>query len=290
MSDAPPTPTTLDAAITLLVWDAADALARLLQSLERGIARRATWRMYILDQGSDARTRAMLEAFANGRPRDIEIDRVATNIGYPAGHNRLHRLAARRARSRYLVTINSDLEFTQSDWLDQLVTFCDARPDAGIAGPGAVRYQREPIDRLGWCRVATSDEAARGQYDAISGAVCIIRQSMIDDIGLFDEAFTPGYYEDTDLSFRARACGWRLAICPLGHIHRPLGDAASTSQQKHDELTAQYGNFQKRNRNLFVERWLGSDPPRLVPSQLRAMFPHVHFPEAAATPCLASAS
>lgn len=280
----------VDAILTVLVWDAADAVARLFASLERGVARRANWQLYVLDQGSERPTRELVENFSRRQSSNIFVDRLEQNIGYPAGHNRLCRLASARARFRYLITINSDVEFTQPNWLDALVTFCDERPAVGICGPSAVRYQREPPDRLGWCREATAEERDRGEYDSISGSVCAIRHSMIEQIGLFDESFSPGYYEDTDLAFRAKASGWQLAICPVPHLHGALGEGASTSQQKREILAAHYGNFQKRNRNLFVQRWLSSTPDLSAAGALHRHFPGVYFPETRTASCLAIAN
>lgn len=268
----------VDALVTLLVWDAHEAVARLLDSLARGIARKASWRLYILDQGSGTPTCELLRRFADKFDGHVLLDRVSRNIGYPAGHNRLHRLAMKAVEPRYLVTLNSDLVLHEPQWLDGLIDFMDAHPFVGIAGPTGVVYQREPQDRIGWCRVATADETAREQYDSISGSLCILRQSMIDEIGLFDESFTPGYYEDTDLAFRARACGWRLAAQPVSHGHHDLGPEKSTSFIKRDELAALYGNFQKRNRNLFVSRWVVPGNLHLDAERCRALFSKVYFP------------
>lgn len=262
----------VDAVLTLLVWDAFEATSRLLASLSGGVASRADWRLFILDQGSNAPTRSLLRDFAKSHADRVHLECIAENIGYPAGHNHLHRLAAKTVESQYLVTLNSDLMFCEDDWLDHMIEFMNDHPLAGIAGPTGVVYQRTPPERLGWCRVATDAEASEGTYDSISGSLCIMRQSMIDEIGLFDEAFTPGYYEDTDLAFRAVAAGWQIAICTVDHRHHDLGEEKSTSRIKRDELAAKYGNFQKRNRDLFVARWL-KQPAGDIPENASATTP-----------------
>lgn len=260
--------TSIDALITLLVWDAHAAVSRLLESLDRGISDRKSWRLFILDQGSEHPTADLLSRFAAKCGDRVTLVRLERNIGYPAGHNLLHRTAIEKFDPRYLVTLNSDLVFHDNRWLDTLVDFMDAMPKVGIAGPSGVIYQREPANRLGWCRVADADELRVGRFDSVSGSLCILRQTMIDTIGLFDEAFTPGYYEDTDIAFRAKANGWQLAICPISHGHHDLGPENSTSHIKREQLAAEFGNFQKRNRDLFVERWLTSKQPD-SPSSVR---------------------
>jgi len=66
-----------------------------------------------------------------------------------------------------------------------------------------------------------------GQYDqreevfAGCGAAILLRRTMLEDVGLFDEDFFM-YYEDMDLSWRARRRGWKILYVPeavVRHIH-----------------------------------------------------------------------
>jgi GT2 family glycosyltransferase len=70
-------------------------------------------------------------------------------------------------------------------------------------------------------------EVDRGQYDtaedvfALCGCAVALRTDAGAAVGWFDEAFFL-YYEDTDLSWRLRAAGWRLSYEPTAkvrHIH-----------------------------------------------------------------------
>jgi len=66
-----------------------------------------------------------------------------------------------------------------------------------------------------------------GQYDrreevfAGCGAALLLKRAMLEDIGLFDEDFFM-YYEDMDLSWRARRRGWKILYVPeavVRHVH-----------------------------------------------------------------------
>lgn len=70
-------------------------------------------------------------------------------------------------------------------------------------------------------------EEDNGQYGSVEevaagcGASLLIRRTMLEDVGLLDEDFFM-YYEDTDLSLRARWRGWRILYAPqaiVRHIH-----------------------------------------------------------------------
>ena len=65
------------------------------------------------------------------------------------------------------------------------------------------RYD-EPVEVFAWC-----------------GGAVLMRPEYLSDVGLFDERFFL-YYEDTDLSWRGRARGWRYRTVPTSrvrHLH-----------------------------------------------------------------------
>jgi hypothetical protein len=70
-------------------------------------------------------------------------------------------------------------------------------------------------------------ETDQGQYNRLEevfagcGASLLLRRKMLDEIGLLDDSFFI-YYEDTDISWRARLRGWKVVYAPqaiVRHIH-----------------------------------------------------------------------
>lgn len=89
------------------------------------------------------------------------------------------------------------------------------------------------LDGSGWDRGAIVEgafhyyETDQGQYNQVEevfaacGAACLYRRAMLEDVGLLDERFFL-YYEDTDLSWRARLRGWKIVYVPqavVRHVH-----------------------------------------------------------------------
>jgi N-acetylglucosaminyl-diphospho-decaprenol L-rhamnosyltransferase len=81
---------------------------------------------------------------------------------------------------------------------------------------------------------------------AWSGGSVLLRPEYLDSVGLFEESFFL-YYEDTDLSWRGRAQGWRHAYEPrsvVRHLH-----AASSGTG-----TDVFRYYNERNRLLMLVR------------------------------------
>lgn len=82
-------------------------------------------------------------------------------------------------------------------------------------------------DRGSWVEDNAEHHAPVGQYNqqeevfGLCGAAVLLRRAMLEEVGLLDDAFFM-YYEDIDLSWRARAMGWRLLYVPqsvVRHVH-----------------------------------------------------------------------
>ena len=102
-----------------------------------------------------------------------------------------------------------------------------------IVGPGFQYYTDD------WGQFDRTEQVFAG-----CGASLLIRGSLLTDIGGFDERFFM-YYEDTDLSWRARLRGWKVvyaAQAVVRHAHR-----ASTSG-----WTDRFVYYTERNRLLML--------------------------------------
>ena len=104
-------------------------------------------------------------------------------------------------------------------WLGSLLEAARAHPEAGLF-TGTLLFRDEEVvnstglelDRLGRARdrdfrLPLARLARRdGPVAGVSGGAALIRCSLLREIGLFDPAYF-AYYEDVDLSLRARTAG-----------------------------------------------------------------------------------
>ena len=161
----------------------------------------------------------------------VYVMRCDANAGFGAGCNR----GARNAQGRYLVFLNPDTE-PQAGWLDALLAGLRAAPDAGLAtGKLLLARAADRIDAFGNEVHISGITTSRGwgepavRYDrieevsAVSGACFAVRRDTFERLGGFDERLFL-YFEDTDLSLRARLAGLRCVAVPdalVLHDHRP---------------------------------------------------------------------
>ncbi|MFI5301845.1 MAG: glycosyltransferase family 2 protein, partial [Polyangiales bacterium] len=142
-----------------------------------------------------------------------------------------------------------------------LETF-DTQVDAGLVGAklifpdGRMQESGGIVFRDGsawnYGRLTDPDED-RSSYlrdvDYVSGASIMLPRALLEELGGFDEAFAPCYYEDTDLAMRVRARGRRVLVQPLAKVTHYEGITAGTDVNEGPK------RYQVINRETFFARW-----------------------------------
>lgn len=192
-----------------------------------------------------------------GIVRNIRLATTEKNVRFLLNCNN----AARQAKGKYILFLNNDTQ-VQENWLEPLVSLMERSADIGMVGskliyPDGFLQEAGGIvwkDASAWNygnRRNTEDPEFNyvKEADYISGAAIMIRRSLWEEIGGFDERFAPAYYEDTDLAFEVRRRGYKVLYQPLSRVVHFEGISNGTDVQsglKHYQQV----NFQK-----FYEKW-----------------------------------
>jgi GT2 family glycosyltransferase len=171
--------------------------------------------------GSDAITEAAAE-----RNESVRLLRSPTNRGYAGAVN----LALAEARGDYVAVLNMDVVISPG-WLDPLVSFLEASPDAGAvcplivleSDPGRINAagQNVNVTGLGFNRwLEQPRERAGGEPFRVSGlhgAAFLVRRELFEAIGGWDESGFL-YHEDVALSWLLAVAGKEIHCVPASTV------------------------------------------------------------------------
>lgn len=229
-------------------------------------------KIVVVDGGSsDGSAAAIAEAIrAHGWSGDTTLVALDVNGGFAYGNNRgLERVHALHGEPSLVCFLNPDT-VVRPGALQELVSFMDRTPAAGIAGslledpdgtpqacafrfPGALA-ELESEARLGvvasllrpW-RILADVGHEPCQVDWVSGACMIVRSEVLRQVGAFDETYFL-YYEEVDLCRRAARAGWTCHHVPQSHVVHLVGQATKVTLRNAPLPRRPAYWFQSRNR------------------------------------------
>ena len=219
------------------------------------------YELIIIDNASSDGTPEYLQEFARLHT-NIRIQLNDINKGYAGGNNDGIALA----NNEYIILLNNDT-LVPAGWLDKLLFLFQNHPNIGLIGPvtnSAGNEQRIELDRLN----EKNYEDISGEYIKRQAGVwfeteklgffCVaIRSSVVKKIGVLDEKFGIGMFEDDDYCIRAKKAGFNLAIAEDCFVfHKGSVSFGKLAVENYRRL------FEK-NRQYFYEKhqeaWLFSD-------------------------------
>ena len=206
-----------------------------------------------VDNASSDGTRAYLEEMA-ARHSFIRYVRSQENQGFAAGNN----VGMRVADGDILILLNNDT-FVTRGWILDLIRPMLRDPQIGLCGPVTNNIGNEQKIAIAYSDMKEMAEASalitsahrHMTYDVERLAFfCVaIRRDVIDRVGVLDETFRLGFFEDDDYCVRARMAGYRLVVCDDVFVHHHL--SASFGQLETPERAA----LMRRNRDVFEAKW-----------------------------------
>jgi beta-1,4-mannosyl-glycoprotein beta-1,4-N-acetylglucosaminyltransferase len=168
---------------------------------------------------------------ANGAPpesRSLDRDFPCRLLWFdePIGYTKAMNEGIRIATGDFIVPLNDDCVILGPGWLDILMApFIDGTQwnvDAarvGLTGP-----------MMEW--------DSNSNHKFLIFFCVMIRRAVFDSIGLLDEAFNPGFGEDTDFCIKAERAGWHVIMVPddTHHTIAERGDATTLPEWKQSKI------------------------------------------------------
>lgn len=253
----------MNAAILIVTWNGQAHVRSCLEALLEQIS--ASDSVWIVDNASADNTLAELEAFQTrfaARACQFTIVRNAANTGFTLAANQGLRLVMRNAPQSNIVVILNQDTVVDPGWLAALKDVFLCYPHVGAVGckifypdglklqhaGGVVHYPRLTTRHYGHHQSDAPEYDLGREVDFVTGAAITTRIEALKQVGVFNEIFAPGYYEDVDLCVRLKRKGWQVMYCPSA----TLKHVESASFTDH----AARWTLSHRNRVLFAAQFM----------------------------------
>ena len=231
--------------IIIPVWNQLENTKTCLDHLVRDTG--YPYRLILIDNGSGADTKKYLEDFAAGRPGSVRLVRNENNLGFVKAVNQGMRLSD----APYVCVMNNDT-VPGPRWLENLVEFALTHGDIGLMNPLSNGHGSLSIEEY-----ARSVEAKnKGRYMEMNqcfGFCMLIKREVIGKIGVLDERFGIGGFDDTDYSMRAHIAGYRCASVHSSYVyHREHASFDAMGDRKALVSKGEEEYFKKWPRHLRI--------------------------------------
>lgn len=235
-------------AIIILSYNTLEETRACIDSIRKNV-RRCSYELIVVDNASEDGSVAWLK-----QQTDLKLRCNQTNAGFPAACNQ--GIAMAEADSDILL-LNSDT-LVPENALEYLQMALYSKEKVGAAG--SITNWASNYQNIAEQNVTASNYEAYARlvnvpmehpYEKklwLVGFALLLKRTVLNQIGLLDERFFPGNYEDTDLGFRILFAGYEQLLCRNSFIFH-YGSRSFGKKKERFELLL------KQNEERFIEKW-----------------------------------
>ncbi|MFB0846167.1 glycosyltransferase [Paenibacillus oleatilyticus] len=215
------------------------------------------YEIIVVDNGSTDETVSWLRSQS-----DIKAIFNSENLGFPKACNQ----GIEVSNGDNILLLNNDTIVT-NNWLTNLLSSLYSSEEIGAVGSltnncsygQSIQVPYNSIEEMHLFATQYNQNSNPILWEErlkLVGYCMLIKKNVLDEVGLLDERFTPGNFEDDDLSLRIRLAGYKLLLCKDTFIHHFGSVSFKNNVQK-------YLDLMHTNQKKFTEKW-GFDPEDAV--------------------------
>ncbi|MDB5388449.1 MAG: wbbL 5 [Planctomycetaceae bacterium] len=212
------------------------------------------YELICVDNGSTDGTAPYLQSLEN-----VEVIVNPVNQGFPRAANQ----GIQSARGEQILLLNNDTLVT-TGWLRRMLNALHSSSRIGIVGPCSnnvsgpqqvvTTYQDiNSLDGFAW-DWGQRNSGQITELDRLVGFCLLFKREVLERIGLLDERFGMGCYEDDDFCRRALDAGFQCVVAVDAFVHHYGSRTFAGSGMD-------LGQILRENRRKFEEKWGSTSQP-----------------------------
>ncbi|MFH1782725.1 MAG: glycosyltransferase family 2 protein [Candidatus Omnitrophota bacterium] len=212
----------------------------------------------LIDNASKDDTRKYLEKTASDNPDRIKLIVNKENLGNTTAGVQ----GMTYGDAEYVCILDNDT-IVCKDWLVEMVKVAEASDDIGIVNPssntfGLRKKKMESLEDFTG-RLVRENSGKFVEIGTAVGFCYLVKRKLINEIGVWDERFSPGYFEDTEYSMRAKQKGYKSVMALGSYVyHEEHASFKGREKKEHFEKLFNeskekfYKLYRKPKRMLYV--------------------------------------
>lgn len=203
-------------------------------------------RLILIDNASNDETRKYLESIKDQEGAKVLLVRNESNLGFIKAVN--HGIGLSDAP--YVCLVNNDTIVTKG-WLGEMISVAQSSPRIGLVNPSSNTLGQKPDEKREsvdvYAERLKKETAPFTEIGSAIGFCMLIKREVIERVGVFDEIYGMGNFEDTDYSRRVIKEGYICVRASRAYVYHDEGSSFGRNRV-FDE------NFE-RNRQIYEFRW-----------------------------------
>jgi len=195
-------------------------------------------KIIVIDNGSTDGTGEYLATL-----HGVRVMRNSDNLGCACAWNQ----GVNTTQSEWVVISNNDV-IVSPGWLEGLLSFAE-EVGADVVSP-AIREGEYNYDIVQYSKDFIERMACVSRIGVAQGVCFMVRRYVFERIGLFDENFKIGQFEDADFFRRAKIAGFTLITTGRSFIHH-FSSITQDSIRKDESMKP----YESENRMYFRRKW-----------------------------------
>lgn len=216
----------------------------------------------LVENGStEPDTGCLYEKYLNSYPDKVKLVRWNDEFNYSSIIN----YGVKHSSGDYLLLLNNDTEVISPDFMFEMLGYLQ-RPEVGVVG--AKLYFADDLIQHAGMIVGAFDALVHvnqylpskipgylarairpGNFTAVTGACQMVRRSVFEELGGYDESFVVGF-NDADFCLRVRKAGYLVTFTPYAELYH-----YEFCSRGRDSLNRNKMMRWKREQARFMERW-----------------------------------